>query len=201
MARIAVDVVLLPSQEMMDRAIEANRKLLKQRSDRITLDKKSCLPHISLAMGCLDEKDIANTKKILQAVAKNYSLGPLTVVGVYTGTDSTGEDVSVFQVKKTQKIQSLHKAVMRRLASHFSYDITADMVLPPPAANQLTLSWIKSYPEKSSFENFSPHITVGYGRITDFSSPVEFTVSQLALCHLGNFCTCRKVLATTELKS
>jgi len=201
MARIAVDVVLLPSKEITDMAIEANRKLLKQRSDRITLDKKSCLPHISLAMGCMDKRDIANIKKILQIVAKNHPPGRLTIVGVHTETDSAGEEVSVFQIKKTQRLQSLHEVVMRELAPHFSYDVTADMVLSPPAVSQSTLSWIKNYPEKSSFENFYPHITVGYGRITDFSSPVEFTVSQLALCHLGNFCTCRKVLAAAELRS
>jgi len=201
MVKIAVDVVLLPSQEMMDSAIEANGKLLEQRAGGITLDKESCLPHISLAMGCMDKRDIANIKKILQIVAKNHSPGRLTVVGVHTETDSAGEEVSVFKIKKTQRLQSLHEAVMRRLSPHFSYEVTAEMVLPPPAANQSTLAWIKNYPEKSSFENFSPHITVGYGRITVFSSPVEFTASQLALCHLGNFCTCRKVLATEELKS
>jgi len=33
MAEIAVDVVLLPSEEMADKAIAANRKLLKQCAD------------------------------------------------------------------------------------------------------------------------------------------------------------------------
>jgi hypothetical protein len=190
MAKIAVDVVLLPSQEMSDRAIEANRKLLKQRAGGITLDKESCLPHVSLAMGGMDERDTAN----------NYAPGPLTVMGVHTETDLAGEEISMFLIKKTRRLQSLHEAVMRRLSRHFSYDVTADMVLYPPAASPSTLAWINDYPEKSSFENFFPHITIGYGRVDKFPFPVEFSASQLALCHLGNFCTCRKVLATTELR-
>ena len=201
MAKIAVDVVLLPSQEMMDIAIEANRKLLEQRAGGIILDRENCLPHVSLAMGCIDERDIANIKRILQATAENHSPGPLTVIGIHTETDLAGEEISVLQVMRTGKLQSLHEAVMRRLAPHFSYEVTAEMALFPPAASQSTLAWIRNYPEKSSFENFSPHITVGYGRITDFSSPIKFTASQLALCHLGNFCTCRKVLAAAELRN
>jgi hypothetical protein len=82
------------------------------------------------------------------------------------------------------------------------------MVLSPPMASESTLAWIKNYPEKSSFEKFFPHITIGYGEINDYSfgfpqggvPPIEFAVSKLALCHLGNHCTCRKILASAELK-
>jgi len=86
---MAVDIVLLPSEKMMDKAIEANRELLKQCTDKITLNKKDCLPHIS----------------------------------------------------------------------------------------------------------------VGYGEITGLPSPIEFRATQLALCHLGNHCTCRKVLASAEFST
>jgi len=217
MAKIAVDAVLLPSDEMMDKAIEANKELLKQRigfpqggvPDKIVLDRKNCLPHISLAMGCIDEKDIAVIEKILQTIAKQHSLGQLSVIAVRVGTNSVGEKVSVFKVERTKTLQLLHKEVMRRLAPYFSYDVTADMVLSPPEASESTLLWIKNYPEKSSFENFSPHITIGYGELNDFSFgsrevgalPIKFTASRLALCHLGNHCTCRKILASTEIES
>ncbi len=201
MAKIAVDVVLLPSEEMMDRAIQANRELLKQCADKIVLDKENCLPHISLAMGCIDEKDIADIGKILQIIAEKRSLGRLSSIGIDTGTNSVGEKVSVFQLERTETLQSLHEEVMQTLAPYFSYDVTADMVLSPPMPGESTLLWIKNYAENSSFEKFFPHITVGYGQINDFSSPIKFPVSKLALCHLGNHCTCRKILASTELDS
>ncbi len=221
MAEIAVDVVLLPSEEMADKAIEANKELLKQCPDKIILDKESCLPHISLAMGCIDERDIADIEKILQATAKQSSLGQLSAIGIHTGTNSTGEQVSVLQIERTEALQSLHEEVIRRLATYFNYDVTADMVFSPPGASESTLAWIKSYSEKSSFEKFFPHITIGYGEINNFSFPpqgvlrkstgrltaeslglrtIKFTVSKLALCHLGNHCTCRKILASAELK-
>jgi len=201
MAEIAVDVVLLPSEEMADKAIAANKELLKQCADKIVLDKENCLPHVSLAMGCIDERDIADIEKILQVTAKQCSLGQLNVIGIHTGTNSAGKKVSVFQIEKTEALQSLHEEVMQKLAPYFSYDVTADMVLSPAMAGEPTLAWIKNYPEKSSFEKFFPHITIGYGGINNFSFPIKFVVSKLALCHLGNHCTCRKILASVELQS
>jgi len=207
MAEIAIDVVLLPLEEMADKAIAANKELLKQCADKIVLDKENCLPHISLAMGCIDERDIADIEKILQAAAKQSSLGQLNIIGIHTGTNSAGEKVSVFQIEKTEALQLLHEEVMQKLAPYFSYDVTADMVLSPPMAGESTLAWIKNYPEKSSFEKFSPHITIGYGEINDYSFPIKLTVStarcpveKLALCHLGNHCTCRKILASVKLE-
>lgn len=200
MAKIAVDAVLLPSETMTGRVIEANRKLLKQTSGRIVLDKENCLPHISLAMGCIDQKDIVDIEKVLEAIAGRYSVQELKVIGIRVGTNSVGEKVSVLQIERTEPLQSLHEEVMRSLMPYFMYDATADMVLSPPRAEESTLLWIMGYAEKSSFENFSPHITIGYGEMDNFSFPVKFTASRLALCHLGNHCTCMKVLVSTKLK-
>jgi len=65
MRKIAIDVALLPSKEMMDKAIEINKELLKKYEDKIILDKEKCLPHISLCMGCIDEDRIPEVKQIL----------------------------------------------------------------------------------------------------------------------------------------
>jgi len=200
MAKIAVDVVLLPSEEVTNQAIEANKKLLKQYADRIILDKENCLPHISLAMGCMDEQEIPDIEKILHTIAGKYNPGQLNVPGINIGTNSLGEKVSAFEVEKTENLQSLHEEVMQRMTPYFSYDVTAEMVLSPPLAGESTLFWIKNYPEKSAFDNFFPHITIGYGQLDDFSFRAEFTASKLALCHLGNECTCRKVLTAVELE-
>lgn len=200
MVKMAVDIVLLPSEQMTNKAIEANSRLLTQFADQITLDKEKCLPHISLAMGCIDKKHIECIGKIIQTIAVKYPAGRLSVIGIDTATNSVGEKVSAFELEKTQRLQSLHEEVMRRTAPYFSHDVTAEMLFSPPIAGKSTLLWIKNYPEKSAFENFFPHITLGYGQIDDFSFPAKFTASKLALCHLGHHCTCRKILAAAELK-
>jgi len=198
MGRKAVDVVLLPTEAMMDKAIEVNAELVEKFGKKIALNKENCLPHISLAMGCVDERDIAAIGKILQTITKECSLGDLRVIDIRTTANSVGEKVSVFEVEKTKELQLLHEKIMEKLAPYLSCDVTGDMVYGTKV-EELTLHWIKNYREKSSFANFSPHITIGYGEINSFSFPIKFAASKLALCHLGNHCTCKKILTSIKL--
>lgn len=198
MSRIAIDAVLLPSDEVAARAIEANRELVKQSPGKIVLDKKDCLPHVSLAMGCINESDIAEIEGILQETVRKHNPGPLTVAGIHVGAASTGDLISLLELKRTKSLQLLHEEVMRVLAPYLSHDVTAEMLLSAAPVAESTLLWIRDYPEKSSFERFFPHITLGYGRLENFSFPARFAASGLALCHLGNHCTCRRILASAE---
>lgn len=196
----AVDVVLLPDEAMTERAIEANRELVEKYGERIVLNKEDCLPHISLVMGCVDDKDMAAVEEVLKAIAARSSSAELRVVGIRTSTNSVGEKVSVFEVEKTKELQSLHEEITEKLATYLGYDVTRDMIYDPVEVGESTLLWIRNYREKSSFANFFAHITIGYGEINDFSFPLKFRSPKLALCHLGNHCTCRKVLISTELR-
>jgi hypothetical protein len=201
MAKIAVDVVLLPSDEMAEKAIAANKELLKQNAPEIVLDKESCLPHISLAMGCIAEKDIEDIHASLKAVARKNPLGRMRTRAISTHTNKAGEKISVLEIENTEALRSIHREVMQETARYFSYDVGAEMLLCGSQVSASTLDWIRNYREKSSFEKFSPHITIGYGQIDDFSFPTKFTASRLALCHLGNHCTCRKILVSTNLEN
>ncbi|HUW20350.1 MAG TPA: 2'-5' RNA ligase family protein [Sedimentisphaerales bacterium] len=201
MGKKAVDVVLLPDEAMTNKAIEANGELVRQCGEKIVLNKQTCLPHISLAMGCIDERDIPEIKKVVEQIAEKTSLSRLTVIGIRTSTSSVGEEISVFELQKTQELQALHEAIMERLAPYLSSDVTKEMLYNPAEVGQPTLSWIQNYRQNSGFENFFPHITIGYGRMENGPFPVQFTPSTLAVCHLGSHCTCRKVLARVDLES
>jgi len=200
MGRKAVDVVLLPEETMMNRAIEANAELVKKLGCKIVLNKQNCLPHISLAMGTINETDIGNIGKILKAVAKENFLGDFKIVGVHVETNAVGQQVSAFIVEKTDRIQSLHERIMNGLAPYLSSDVDRTMMYPSGEIAESTLLWIRNYREKSSFQNFSPHITIGYGQMQNRVPQIEFAATKLALCHLGNHCTCREILVSIELK-
>ncbi|MHC4575197.1 MAG: 2'-5' RNA ligase family protein [Planctomycetota bacterium] len=199
MGKKAIDVVLLPDGTMTEKAIEANRELVRQCGEKVVLNKENCLPHISLAMGCVDESDTPGIEEILKEIAGKSSLGGLRVIGIQTSTNSAGEKVSVFEVEKTRELQSLHEEIMEKLGPYLSSDVTKEMLYDPGQVGQCTLLWIENYREKSSFENFFPHITIGYGEIENGPFPIQFSAAKLALCHLGNHCTCRKILASIEL--
>jgi hypothetical protein len=198
MSKIAVDAVLLPSDEVAAMAIKANRRLQKQCPGRIVLDKTTCLPHISLAMGCINIGDIDVIGPILCELAERH--GPKTLISadIHVGTNSAGERVSALKLEKTETLQTLHEEVMRSFEPYFRHDVTAEMVYSRQACES-TLRWIREFPEKASFDNFFPHITLGYGQLCDFAFPERFTAERIALCHLGNHCTCRKILASAEL--
>ncbi len=199
MSRKAVDVVLLPDEVMTDRAIEVSAELVEKFGKEIVLNKENCLPHISLAMGCVDEKNIGAIEKVLNGIAKEYSSADLRVIGIETTVNSAGEKVSVFEVEKTRQLQSLHEKVMEKLAPYLSYDVSGEMIYGG-WAEESSLLWIKKYREGSSFANFQPHITIGYGEIENGPFPIKFAASKLTLCHLGNHCTCRKILASIKFE-
>lgn len=200
MSRIAVDVVLLPDEAMANKAIEVNADLVKKFGNEIVLNKENCLPHISLAMGCLEEADTASVKKVLKEIGKETSLPDLKVVDIRASENSKGQTVSVFEVEKTKELQLLHEEVMNKLTSYLNTDVTEDMIYGNEEVAASTLLWIKNYRQKSSFEKFFPHITIGYGQPEYQIQPTAFTASKLALCHLGNHCTCRKILVSIELQ-
>jgi len=100
MGRTAVDIVLLPDEAMTNRAIELNAKLVERWLDfarhgelvepfgrKIVLHKANCLPHISLAMGCIEVGDIGAIEKVLTAIAERCDVGKLKTLGIHTSTN------------------------------------------------------------------------------------------------------------------
>ena len=83
---------------------------------------------------------------------------------------------------------------------NFENSVEISMLFNPPEVEGGTLEWIKDYAKK--YDNpllFDPHITVGFGETDKFILPIEFTASTIALCQLGNHCTCRKVIISSDL--
>ncbi|MCR4311592.1 MAG: hypothetical protein NUV54_03455 [Candidatus Taylorbacteria bacterium] len=68
MSKIAVDIALLPPEEIMDLAISANKTVTNPRCV-FRLNKTDVLPHLSLTQGVMDSKDMVEAKKILEEVA------------------------------------------------------------------------------------------------------------------------------------
>ena len=199
MARIATDVVLLPDETMTDRAIEANRQLTRNEHAEIVLDSARCLPHISLAMGCVAEHEVDEIATLLHCLGRETTVRQLHVVGILAHSNSRGETTQLFEVERIPALQELHERVMEGMEPFFSHDVTEAMIHDDVVA-PTTLDWIRNYRQKASFEYFTPHITIGYGKAAlGLSFPIPFQVTRLALCHLGNHCTCRRVLAAASL--
>ena len=201
LSRLAVDVVLLPDETMTNRAIEINRGLITSGRPEMVLGEKDHLPHVSLAMGGIDEADVPSIQERLEDMARKTPVKALQLVGVTSSGNSRGETTCLLEVERTEELQALHEQVMKEMTPFFRYDVSETMICDD-VATPSTLDWIRTYSEKAGYEHFGPHITVGYGQVPPgLSFPIPFTVTRLALCHLGNHCTCRKILAVVDLRT
>ena len=200
MTKIAIDVALLPSEEMMNKAIEINKELLKDNEDKIILDKEKCLPHISLCMGCIEEDKLPEINNILNEISKDFSQFNLQAIDLKADIIPTGKKVSELHVKNQDELQKLHESIMKKLWNYLSYDVEISMLFNPPEVEEVTLYWIKNYAKKyDNPSSFHPHITTGFGETDKFQLPIDFTASKIVLCQLGNHCICRKVIISFDL--
>jgi 2'-5' RNA ligase len=151
-------------------------------------------------MGCIDEDKIPEIKNILDEISTESSPFNLQVIDLKAEIIPIGKKVSSLVIKNQDELQKLHETTMKKLRKYLSYDVEISMLFNPPEIEEVTLYWIKNY--ANYFYNpslFHPHITVGFGETTQFQMPTNFTASQIALCQLGNYCTCRKVIVSSDI--
>jgi hypothetical protein len=200
MNQIAIDVVLLPDEAVTALAIGANADLVRRCGSAIALDTEHCLPHISLAMGCIERDDVETLRDHLDTVGHQHPVGELVLTGVVTSLDPRGEPVSIFALAQTRVLQELHEGVMEVLQARATWDVTEEALCSDEPVTKVALAWIRNFREKAAFAAFFPHITIGYGSVAEVMSfPIPFAAPRLAICHLGNHCTCRRVLASMPL--
>ena len=200
MSRIAIDVVLLPETGVAGLAVEINRKLIGSDRNEIVLDETTCLPHLSLAMGVIESEQVDVIMETLAKATGDGPTGDLVLTGVVTVLNAKNEPNSMFAVAKTIALQKLHERVMEAVEPYISSDVTARMIYGDEDVAPSTLTWIRDYRQKAAFGAFFPHITIGYGVVQEaITFPIRFVAPRLALCHLGNHCTCRRVLASVAI--
>ena len=196
---IAVDIVLLPDPVVRDAAIELNRYLVEQHNSAIRLDRDHCLPHVSLAMGCLTPRDLETVTRQLTKLATSHPVSPYPIRGIVTRESGSFAITSSLELERTDALQNLHEAVVQTALPFFTHSPSPAMLAGEKPIAESTLRWIADYAQTSSFERFWPHITLGYGDAGNKQAPKILRSTQLAVCHLGNHCTCREVLALIEL--
>ena len=193
--KIAIDVALIPSDEMVQRAVQMNRGFLDSKKKDYVLDVKTCIPHITLLMGLIARDQIPEVSQKLENIAKKFSGLNLQITSVDTKHRSDGLSFSTLVVEKNPELQQLHKTIVAELRPNFNYDnVRKNMFSSPPKLDDIPVFWIKGFAKNNILEKYHPHITIGFGKPQGLSLPIPFTTSKLALCHLGNYCTCRKIL-------
>jgi hypothetical protein len=193
---LAVDIVLIPDAELVAAAITLNRALRGVPHAPIVLDPSTCLPHVSLAMGCVRENAVSAIATMLDTLARARAPIALVPTGFHVRQSQTGYVVASVELARTPALQTLHETVMRVVEPLLSRDAAPDMFVDPHAIPASTLRWVNEYASSASLDRFWPHITLGMGTLPeDAILPAPGLAPRLALCQLGPHCTCRRVLA------
>lgn len=202
----AIDIALIPGKEALDLAIGLNRQLAEKTGDySIVLGKNDCLPHISLAMCGIPANLLEDLKSDLFRALAGYIPYKAKFSGYAVVDTSGGDVVSGIDIVKDKKILEIQKTAVDIVNGFTCENITPEFFLGNGQnISDFSLDYSESYLKKQTGENFSPHITLGHGDIREIDRyevfPEFFTCNRLAVCHLGNHCTCAEILGSIEIK-
>jgi len=200
MVKIAVDIALLLPKTIDQICIDINKK---EHADAFSdLSKSDNHPHITLAMGVIDEKHIENVNSKLNEIIKRFSKLNLEIISLNYETTPENKKSYGFEIGLTNKLKELHATIMQELLPMFSYDVKNKMFFldSDETFNEVSKFWVENYGKKHSDpENYHPHISLKCRKAEYPNLPIKFIASKLVLCHLGNYCTCRTILGSHEL--
>jgi 2'-5' RNA ligase len=189
---VALDVALLLPPGARQRAVQASAGLPPAESQGLRLDDEH-IPHITLTQQFvqLDEMDA-----VFQCIDSTLLGHPPIQIHV-TGGGRAGSAVWMV-VARTDAIATLHGRLMRALRDlERPAGTTAAFVDEDARAGDV--AWVAGYRDHSSLSAYTPHVTVGHAATPPDIAPFTFEATTVAACHLGRFCSCRRVLRSWEL--
>jgi 2'-5' RNA ligase len=191
---VAVDVAVLPPPDITARVIALSASLPAEGSEGLRLDAEH-LPHITLTQQFIREEELdAAFERIDEIVTP---LRPIRVVA--TGAGNSGHTLWI-AIERTPEIAALHEQLMEALRG-FERPDGGPGAFAGGDGRMGDVLWVASYRLKSSFGEFTPHITLGHGTAPAPVEPFAFDAATIAACHLGRFCTCRRVLRSWQLRA
>ena len=194
-ARTAIDIALL-LPDSLARSLTALNRTLRTPPDGFHFDSTH-LPHLTLVQQFARQKDLAAITGVVGDVVRHQVPLALATTHISCARSST------LGIGLTDELATLHRHLMEGLEpfrdesdgddEHQGFWTDGDG--PRPA----DIEWVATFRERSAFHRFDPHITIGVGALAVRLAPTPFAAAQIAMCQLGRFCTCRRVLQAWTL--
>ena len=192
-AVLAVDVAILPPPELRHQLIGLNG-MLSGPPEGFRFDDTH-LPHVTLVQQFVEIGRLDSFTGAVGHLCRDVKPLPLETAEVGRGTTSV-----TLGVGRTPALADLHQRLMDDLRPFDAGDGTlASFVSDRDSPRTTDLDWVAQYRARAAYDRYDPHITLGVGAFRDAPAPASFIASQLALCHLGRHCTCRRVIAQWSL--
>jgi len=191
--RLAIDVALLLPTAFAQFVTHLNARLAPP-PEGFRFDETH-LPHVSLAQLYVRTDDLAKVRNETEHAIREVSPLALQAADLHLGGTT-----SVIRLVRTEALERLHVDLMDRLEPFEITDgaptaFVGDGEPPRPA----DVRWVERFRETAAYDRFDPHVTLGVGPVTEWTGLAEMQATRVTICHLGRFCTCRRVLADWTL--
>jgi 2'-5' RNA ligase len=184
---LALDVAILPPPDVSQRAVELSASLPESESHGLRLGG-AFLPHITLTQQFIRTADLDIALERVASVLTEVGPFDLAVTGAGRAQSSVW-----MAIERTPALSELHRKLMDILRPFERPDGTASAFVDGDARAG-DVVWVADFRRESSHAAFRPHITLGHSATLPPVVPLSFAATTIAACHLGRFCTCRRVL-------
>ena len=191
-ALLALDVALLLPAQAREQAMQLSAALPAAASHGWRLDAGH-LAHITLTQQFVRVDEI---DAVLERIDETLR-GQAPIAVHVTGGGKSASSVWM-AVERTPAITALHERLMEALRGLERPGGTAAAFFEGDARVG-DVAWVTGYRLKSSLGSYNPHATLGHAATPPAIAPFEFQATIVAACHLGRFCSCRRVLRSWEL--
>jgi 2'-5' RNA ligase len=185
---VAIDIAILPPPEVSARAIALSAALPARESQGLLLGDDR-LPHITLTQQFVPSEAVDVLLAEVDRVLSSHAPLRLRVTGGGTGSSSVW-----MSIERTPELVALHAQLMQATESIESKTGDASAFFGGDARER-DVRWVREFRRESSVDHFAPHITLGHASEPPVVEPMDFVATTVAVCHLGRFCTCRRILS------
>ncbi|MBI3050191.1 MAG: 2'-5' RNA ligase family protein [Acidobacteria bacterium] len=190
---LALDMATLPPPDVRARAVRVSAGLPPADFEGLRLDEEH-LPHVTLTQQFVRAADLDRVFGRVDEVLRGRL--PLTIR--VTGAARTPGNTVWMAVEQTKDLAELHDRLMEALREFER--VGGAEAFADGEARLADIAWVAGYRMTSSVLSYRPHITLGHASEPPPVEPFTFEATIIAACHLGRFCTCRRILRSWTLR-
>jgi hypothetical protein len=210
---VAISVVVIPPAEIVTKSQSINALIESEYKLDDRTHTGAHFAHITLFQSFVRKADLAELFKALDSVVSNREAVPLAVTGLEGGNVLEGSQSLKIKFAMNDQLVSLRNAAAEQIQK-FSAIGDAKAFYKGQDESGIRKShvtYVAEYPsKKGTIDSYVPHLTAGSGlasfvaklKSEDLADIIgkKLLANSVAVCQLGNHCTCRRLLWETKLK-
>ena len=189
----AIDIAVLPPADVSRRAVALSAALPANQSQGLRLDADHP-PHITLTQQFVPADTLDALLDQVDRVLSGHQPLDLRVTGGAKGSNSVW-----MAIERTPAVVVLHERLQHATEPFEASDGDASAFVDGDARDG-DVRWVQQFRRESSFASFTPHITLGHASEPPRVEPMDGVATTIAVCQLGRFCTCRRIIRAFELR-